>query len=290
MTTLKTAFEAKYPGVKINVWRSSSEDIVHRSVTEYRRQALRGRPFETDQSGLEALHREKLLQAIQSPVIADLVPQAAAPKEWLGTRLQIITAAVNTKSIPEAEWPKTYEDLLDPKWKGKIAVEAGDADWFATVVQSMGEEKGLKLFRDISEKNGFQVRKGHTLLANLIAAGEVPFAVTTYMFRVRQLNKSGAPVAPVMLQPAVARVNGIGLAANCAASERLGAVHGLAAERWSANPREQRVFLDEHEIRIDAPRPRDQVCRRRRAAGPCREVGKALQRNHAEEASLIESP
>jgi iron(III) transport system substrate-binding protein len=214
MTTLKTAFEAKYPGVKINVWRSSSEDIVHRSVTEYGAKRYEVDAFETDQSGLEALHREKLLQAIQSPVIADLVPQAAAPKEWLGTRLQIITAAVNTKSIPEAEWPKTYEDLLDPKWKGKIAVEAGDADWFATVVQSMGEEKGLKLFRDISEKNGFQVRKGHTLLANLIAAGEVPFAVTTYMFRVRQLNKSGAPVAPVMLQPAVARVNGIGLAAN----------------------------------------------------------------------------
>jgi iron(III) transport system substrate-binding protein len=214
MTILKAAFEAKYPGVKINVWRSSSEDIVRRSVTEYGARRFEVDAFETDQSGLEALHREKLLQAIQSPVIADLVPQAAAPKVWLGTRLQIITAAVNTKSVPEAEWPKTYEDLLDPKWKGKIAVEAGDADWFATVVQSMGEEKGLKLFREISEKSGFQVRKGHTLLANLIAAGEVPFAVTTYMFRVRQLNKSGAPVAPVMLQPAVARVNGIGLASN----------------------------------------------------------------------------
>ncbi|MDB5544906.1 MAG: Iron(III) transport system substrate-binding protein [Hyphomicrobiales bacterium] len=214
MTVLKTAFEAKYPGVKINLWRSSSEDIVHRSVTEYGAKRYEVDAFETDQSGLEALHREKLLQAIKSPVIDDLVPQAAAPKEWLGTRLQIITAAVNTKSIPQAEWPKTYEDLLDPKWKGKIAVESGDADWFATVVESMGEAKGLKLFRDISEKNGFQVRKGHTLLANLIAAGEVPFAVTTYMFRVRQLNKSGAPVAPVLLQPAVARVNGIGLAAN----------------------------------------------------------------------------
>jgi iron(III) transport system substrate-binding protein len=214
MTVLKTAFEAKYPGVKINIWRSSSEDIVHRSVTEYGAKRFEVDAFETDQSGLEALHREKLLQPVTSPVIEQLVPQAAAPKEWLGTRLQIITAAVNTKSIPESDWPKTYEDLLDPKWKGKIAVEAGDADWFATVVEHMGEAKGLKLFRDISEKNGFQVRKGHTLLANLIAAGEVPFAVTTYMFRVRQLNKSGAPVAPVLLQPAVARVNGIGLALN----------------------------------------------------------------------------
>lgn len=212
MTLLKNAFEAKYPGVKINIWRSSSEDIVHRAVTEYGAKRFEVDAFETDQSGLEALHREKLLQAIDSPVIAELVPQAAAPKDWLGTRLQIITAAINTKAFPAGDYPKSYEDLLDPKWKGKIAVEAGDADWFATTVETMGEEKGLKLFRDIADKNGFQVRKGHTLLANLIAAGEVPFAVTTYMFRVRQLNKSGAPIAPVYLEPAVARVNGIGLA------------------------------------------------------------------------------
>ena len=60
MTLLKNAFEAKYPGVKINVWRSSSEDIVHRAVTEYGAKRFEVDAFETDQSGLEALHREKL--------------------------------------------------------------------------------------------------------------------------------------------------------------------------------------------------------------------------------------
>ncbi|MDB5649415.1 MAG: fbpA 2, partial [Hyphomicrobiales bacterium] len=123
MNMLKTAFEAKY-GVKIVVWRSNSEDIIQRATTEYRGGRFEVDAFETDQSGLEALHREKMLQAIKSPVIADLVPQASAPGDWLGTRLQIITAAVNTRAIPEADRPKTYADLLDPKYKGKLAVEA----------------------------------------------------------------------------------------------------------------------------------------------------------------------
>jgi iron(III) transport system substrate-binding protein len=164
------------------------------------------------------LRREGALQEYYSPE-ARYYPDELKPKGkdgyfYLPDRETYNSLGYNTTLIPAADAPRTLKDLLNPKWKGKIGIEGTDTNWFMSLVQSMGEEKGLKLFRDISEKNGFQVRKGHTLLANLIAAGEVPFAVTTYMFRVRQLNKSGAPVAPVMLQPAVARVNGIGLAAN----------------------------------------------------------------------------
>lgn len=212
MTQLKAAFEAKY-GVKINVWRSSSEDIVQRATTEARSNRFEVDAFETDQSGLEALHREKILQAIKSPVIADLVPEASAPGDWLGTRLQIIVAAANTKIVPASDFPKSWEDLLDPRWKGKLAVEAGDADWFGTIVTAMGEQKGLKLFRDMVTTNGVSIRKGHTLIATLVSAGEIPLSITTYLFRVQQMQKSGAPIAPLILNPAVARVNGVGLAA-----------------------------------------------------------------------------
>ena len=61
---------------------------------------------------------------------------------------QYVVQIYNTKLIPKAEFPKTYQDLLDPKWKGKLGIEAEDVDWFGTVVKEMGEEKGLKLFRD----------------------------------------------------------------------------------------------------------------------------------------------
>ena len=56
-------------------------------------------------------------------------------------------------------------------WAGKLGVEAEDSDWFGGVVSALGEDKGLKLFRDIVAANGISVRKGHTLLANLVVSG-----------------------------------------------------------------------------------------------------------------------
>src|SRR5262249_23941794 len=65
----------------------------------------------------------------------------------------------------------TYYDLLRPQWKDKLGIEAEDFDWFAQVVMDFGETQGLRLFRDIVASNGMSVRKGHSLLTNLVAAG-----------------------------------------------------------------------------------------------------------------------
>ena len=102
--------------------------------------------------------------------------------QWISTRLSVFAAAYNTNVIKRADAPKTYEELLNPRFKGKLAVEAEDANWFMSVVLSMGEEKGLKLFRDIVARNGMSIRKGHTLLANLVPTGEVPLALTAYSY------------------------------------------------------------------------------------------------------------
>jgi iron(III) transport system substrate-binding protein len=72
----------------------------------------------------------------------------------------------------------------------------------------MGQEKALKLFKEIATTNGFSYRKGHTLLANLVAAGEVPLALTTYNYKPEQLKKAGAPIEPLYLSPVIALPNG----------------------------------------------------------------------------------
>lgn len=212
MDALTTAFEKKY-GIKARVWRSSSENILQRAVVENRAGRFEADLFESDGSAMEALRREKLMQEVKSPALADLLPEAIPPhRAWIGTRLNIITAAYNTNLVKKDELPKTYEDLLDSKWKGKLGIEADDADWFATVVAAMGEENGLRLFKNIVAKDGISVRKGHTLLANLVASGEVPLALTVYLYKVDQLKNNGAPIDKFVLPPVVARINGIGLA------------------------------------------------------------------------------
>jgi len=209
MAVLTAAFEKKY-GIKTKVWRAGSEKVLQRAVTEARANRFDADIIETNGPELESLHREKLLQEVASPYLGDLIAPALQPhKEWVGTRLNIFAFGYNTNLVKKEDLPKTYQDLLNPKWKGKLAIEAEDLDWFAGVIGELGEEKGLKLFRDIVATNGISVRKGHTLLANLIAAGEVPLALTVYNYKAEQMKNKGAPIDWFTISPAMARPNGV---------------------------------------------------------------------------------
>ncbi len=212
MAALTQAFEKKY-GIKTQVWRASSENIIQRAATEARGNRFDVDVFETDGVAMEAVYREKLLQEVKTPFLAELMPEAILPhKQWIGDRVQIFTAAYNTRLVKKDDLPKAYEELTNPKWKGKLGIEAADYDWFSAVVTEMGEEKGLKLFREIAAKNGLSVRKGHTLLANLVVSGEVPLALTTYLYKVLQLKNDGGPIDHLVLPPEIARAQGTGMA------------------------------------------------------------------------------
>jgi iron(III) transport system substrate-binding protein len=208
---LAEAFEQNY-GVKVRLWRGSSEHVLQRGVVETRAGRFEADIFETNGPEMEALQREKILQPVMSPLLAELMPQALFPHgEWVGTRLNIFVGAFNTNLVSKEDVPKTYEGFLDVKWKDKLGIEAEDHDWFAAVISTMGEEKGLQLFREIVAKNGISVRKGHTLLTNLVASGEVPLALTVYSYKAEQLKNNGAPLDWFGIRPAFARVNGIGV-------------------------------------------------------------------------------
>lgn len=211
--TLIRPFEAKY-GVKVVVWRAGTDTVLQRTLAE-----TAARKYDVDlihfgSPEMEALSREKILQAVDSPVHRDLRPGSVPPhKEWAATLLSVWVQAYNTRLIKKSDLPKTYEDLLDPKWKGRLGIEAKNEDWFASVVDIMGGgEKGIKFFRDLVAQNGISPRTGHTLLNNLVIAGEVPLALDIYNYMPEQAKKKGAPIDWFALEPAVARSNAIGIA------------------------------------------------------------------------------
>ena len=206
-------FESKY-GIKVVVWRGGTDKVLQRTIAEDRAKRNTVDVIHFGAPEMEALSREKILQAVSSPVQKDLQP-GSVPKhrEWAATLLSVWVQAYNTTLIRRQDLPKTYADLLDPRWKGKLGIEAKNEDWFASVVDVMGGgEKGLQFFRDLVAKNGLSPRTGHTLLANLVVSGEVPLALTVYNYKAEQLKRKGAPIDWFALQPAVARSNAIGIA------------------------------------------------------------------------------
>ena len=209
LAALAAAFEKKY-GIKVRVWRASSEVIRSRIINESRGGRFDADVVETAGPDISALAREQLLQPINSPVFADLDKSALVPgRAWTTSRFSMIVAAYNTKLVAAADVPKQYSDLLDFKWRGRLGMEADDAPWFATVVTALGERAGLDLFRGIASRNGVSLRKGHSLVANLVVSGEIPFALTVYGYHADQLKREGAPIEKVYLPPVVVLRTGV---------------------------------------------------------------------------------
>jgi len=209
------AFTRKY-GIDVSVWRAANRTVLQRVVQERRAGRCAVDVVSSGTPALEPLHREQMLATVKSPIESELMPQAILPHgEWVGISVNIISAAYNTNLVKPADVPKSYEDLKLPRWKGQLAIEAEDTDWFAAVVTKLGsnfgEEKAVGLFRDIVRTNAMSTRTGHTLLANMVAAGEVPFALTVYSYKPEQLARAGAPIRALYLPPVVALATGVSI-------------------------------------------------------------------------------
>jgi len=209
---LGAAFERKY-GVKLVHWRGSAERIVQRALTEARAGRDGADVFETSSHRMEALYREKLLEDFYTPAFAELSP-AAFPKghrQYVAARFAFFVLGYNTRLVKPSELPSTYEDLLNPRWAGRLAIESTDVLWFAALAKSMGEEKGIAFFRRLAAMKP-TVRSGHILAAQLVASGEIPLLLDAYNNNMETLKKVGAPVDWKPLEPAFGQASAIGVA------------------------------------------------------------------------------
>jgi iron(III) transport system substrate-binding protein len=211
MNPVLNAFKQKY-GLEVDYWRSSAQGVLQRAINERNANRCNVDAFTTVGEELEGLQREKLLTPIKTPLSADLLPGSIpAHGEWIGTRINIFAAGYNTNVVKKEDVPKSWEDFRKPIWKGKLAVEDSDIDWFSTFVTAMGESKAIPLLKDIVRINGIELRKGHTAMAGLVAAGDIPMALTLYNYKPEQLKKQGAPIEPLYLSPLIGLANGVGV-------------------------------------------------------------------------------
>jgi len=207
------AFTKKY-GIKVVDWRSSSENVVQRTISESRAGKRDVDFIENNSPEMEALRREKLLMRMESPHFADMRPGTlGAHQEYATSTMDVFVQAYNTEKVGKDELPRTFEDLANPRYKGRLGIEAEDQAWFGTLMRHAGEAKTVKLWNEVVANNGVSVRKGHTLLANLVASGEVPIGLTVYNYKPQQLKAKGATIDWIVLQPAIAQLHAVAVVA-----------------------------------------------------------------------------
>ena len=207
------AFKKKYPFVKTELFRAGGDRTTNRILTETRA----GRwQFDVVSNGgirINVLVQHGRISPYVSPEAKAYTQEFKDPAgHWTGIYNNYYVIGYNTEQVSKAEAPKLWEDLLDPRWRGKISIDQHEFPWYATLLAAWGKEKTQRYMRGLA-KQQIHWRRGHTLIAQLMAAGEFSVAIV-YAHRIEDMKKKGAPVEWInTLDPIVVSVLGIGLSA-----------------------------------------------------------------------------
>jgi iron(III) transport system substrate-binding protein len=205
-------FSKKYPFVKADVFRSSGEKVQARFLVEHRANTHSADIFQTSIVQVYQLKNSGLLARYVSEEAAAYADGFKDPQgHWTAFYQIPYVIGYNTRQVAAKEVPASYEDLLHPRWKGLISLETEEYQWFYHVLQIIGRDKGLDFMKKFAGQN-LQMRKGHTLLAQLVAAGESAIATVVYSNRVERMKASGAPIDWVRFKgPTITAINAISI-------------------------------------------------------------------------------
>lgn len=214
---LQKAWAAAYPDVKLNLYRASSEDVTARLLAEAAAHKAGADIVETNGTNMLIFQHRKTLLApyTQSPFRAQ-VAKAYRFDSFTADRLEKFVVAWNTSLVQDP--PRSFQELAQPRWKGKLALEPTDVDWFAAAYEYFTEDAKPRMSKAAADRmftaiaRNAQIINGHTTEANMLAAGQVQVIVSGHAQSLEQLQAKHAPVAfAPFVRPVIERPQGMGI-------------------------------------------------------------------------------
>ena len=222
---LNAKFREKYPFVDVKLNRFGSGQIVARVLAEVRANKHLADILQTNSMGLHFLKKEGLLGNYLSSEDRSFPSKFKDQGYWTTTNMNVHVVAFNPKLVARDKLPKTFDDLLNPVWKGKMVL-APSEQWSALMFQIMGKEKAAKYMRELARQNVLIRPESYAMRAQLVAAGEAPMDIDSSLVPVTELKKRGAPIDWTTLGPVPVVTS----------------AHALAAR--GPNPNAARLYLD----------------------------------------------
>jgi len=201
-------FNQEYPFVEVRFTRLGGATVANRVMTEYRANlndvdvlSLRG-------TFVPELADKKIIIKYKSPN-APLLRKGFADKEGYlaGVYATGYTMIYNTNRIKPGEVPKSYEDLLNGRWKGRLVMDAEGYDWFAGMIDLWGEAKASGFLKKLTQDQDLKFLTGgsHTHMTQLVAAGEHDLLIDGYVHNAVDLRSKAAPINYVFMNPTIVK-------------------------------------------------------------------------------------
>jgi ABC-type Fe3+ transport system substrate-binding protein len=206
------AFQKKYPGIEVRYSRQTNSDVALKILNEARAHRLQADILD----GTNAMY-----PLMDAKLVAEYPPEAAAgyPADikdpagrWTAMNLFFMTTVYNTNLVPAADVPRTYADLLDPKWKGKIAwtndpTPQGPPGFVHNILTIMGQDKGMDYLRQFAAQEPAFIPASQRVVMDKVVAGEYPIGVMCFNHHAAISAAEGAPAAWIKMQPLLETVN-----------------------------------------------------------------------------------
>jgi len=205
------AFSKKYPFIKVNYWRAESSGIFTKLSAEARAGNVVADVVEGTGVG-EAAIQAGFAQPYKTPVTEKIPQRYRDPNSlWTPSRVSYHSVGYNTKLVPEGQVPKTFEDLLDPRWKGKMVWHLGSSSGAALFVTNLRLKWGDDKTRDYLKKLAAQNVTGLTgvsarALVDRVIAGEFAMALNIFAHHPLISAKKGAPASSSLMDPVASTV------------------------------------------------------------------------------------
>lgn len=197
------AFEAEYPFLKVEILTGGPQSLLNRILTEHRAGRFNYDILNIRSSALYTLKKANAIGRHDSPYRRGLRPGFYDKDGYFnGIWASLMVYLYNAKQVDRAQAPKSINDLLQPKWKGKMGIDQDADDWLAAIMEYYGDEKGKQIARSLGAQQ-LNIRKGRTLVSQLVAAGEFPIQIDAHHHEAVSLRKAGAPVDYVFPEPFV---------------------------------------------------------------------------------------
>jgi iron(III) transport system substrate-binding protein len=215
---VKDAFEKEYPFLQVEFFRGNAERLVQKMFAEY--QAKR---YDVDiidgTVSPTMVRRANLLQRFYSPVLADYTAELKDSQGyWGSTNLYFFATGYNTRMVKPNEVPKTYEDLLNPRWKGQMMWStsrgSGAPIMIGTILNTMGPEAGKAYLQKLKAQNIAKSTASNRQILDLTIAGEYPLSLHIFNHHAYISKSAGAPVDWQPHEPVTATIQTIALAKN----------------------------------------------------------------------------
>ena len=202
-TLMINKFKQRYPFLEVRYARASGTQVINRFINESKAGAHKADVIGARSNFHPTLMKAGLVAKNAAPFRQELREGFIDSAGYLaGQHTFGLVIAYNTRNVLPNKVPKSYQDLLSPEWKDSIALDMESFDWLAGILDTMGEEKGLDFARKLVAQN-LHVQRGHSLLLQLVAAGELKIEIDAYHYQINEFRKKGAPLDFVLPDPLV---------------------------------------------------------------------------------------